>query len=122
MPLMEGECRSVVAETDRPGSYAVTWRTQDGAVAAGKLVLDSTALRLESGAPRGRRSALTLRYEDLAAVEMARRPEERILDRPTALVTRAERPLLALAAVDGPGALHELVERLADAIASAARG
>ena len=109
------------SDTDRPGSYAVTWRGADGAVAAGKLVLGPTALHLESGARRGRRSVLTLRYEDLAAVEMARRQEERILGRPTALVTRAERPPLAVAAVDGPGALHELVERLADAIAGAAR-
>ena len=112
----------MLSDTGRAGSYAVTWREADGAVTAGKLVLGSTALHFESGGPRGRRSAQILRYEDLAAVGMARRQEERIAGRPTALVTRAERAPLAVAAVDGPGALHELVERIADAIASAAGG
>jgi hypothetical protein len=121
----EGSGRRVLrvrSEPDGSRSYAVTWREPDGAVRAGKLELRPNALHLASGTPRRRRSEQTLRYADLSAVEMTRRPSERIHGRPTAMIKRPGRAPLAVAAISGPGALHELVERLADAIWSAARG
>jgi len=95
-----------------PRSYAVVWREGEGPVRAGELVLGPTSLRLETGAPRERLSAQSLRYEELASVATAP-PAQRIRGRPTAVVERHGRDRLAIAAVDGLGAAHEIVERLA---------
>ena len=96
-------------------SYAVIWRTGNGPVNAGKLVLGTSGFNLETGAPGGRLSAQRIRYADLAAVEKAT-PAERLHGRPTTIVTRKERVPLAICALDGPGSAHELGERLAEAL------
>jgi hypothetical protein len=103
----------------REASYAVIWREAAGPLWAGKLVLGPTELRLESGAPRGRLATRTLRYADLSAVETTRLPEERIHGRPTVLVKRTGKAPLAIATVESPGSLHEVAERLVDAVAGA---
>ena len=95
-----------------PRSYAVVWREGEGPVQAGELVLGPTSLRLETGARRERLSAQSLRYEELVSVGTAP-PDQRIRGRPTAVVERHRRDRLAIAAVDGLGAVHEIVERLA---------
>jgi hypothetical protein len=96
-------------------SYAVIWRTGDGPVSAGKLVLGTVGFRLETGAPGGRLSALLIRYADLASVEKAT-SAERLHGRPTSVVRRKERAPLAICALDWPGSAHELGERLAEAL------
>lgn len=84
---------------------------------AGKLLLGHTGLRLESGAPRWRLSAQSIRYADIAGVETAHRGTDRIHGRPTAVVRRRRGTPLAITSVDGPGSLRELVERLSRAVA-----
>jgi hypothetical protein len=111
--------RSAAARLFSVQSYAVIWREAAGPLRAGKLILGPAELRLESGAPRGLLSARTLRYAGLSSVEMTRLPEERIHGRPTVLVKRAGKAPLAIATVESPGSLHEVVERLADAVAGA---
>jgi hypothetical protein len=95
-----------------PRSYAVVWREGEGPVQAGELVLGPTSLRLETGARRERLSTKSLRYEELVSVGTAP-PGQRIHGRPTAVVERHRRDRLAIATVDGLGAVHEIVERLA---------
>jgi hypothetical protein len=96
-------------------SYAVIWRTGDGPISPGKLVLGATSFRLETGAPGGRSTTEGIRYADLASVEKAS-SSQRIHGRPTTLVRRLEREPLAIAALDGPGTAHEIAERLARAV------
>ena len=72
-------------------SFAVIWRTGNGPVSAGKLVLGTVGFRLATGAPGGRRSAMLIRYADLASVEKAT-AVERLHGRPTSIVRRKERP------------------------------
>lgn len=98
-------------------SYAVIWRSGDGPVKAGKLVLGPTSFHLETGKPGGRISAQRIRYADLASVDMAM-PPERLHGRPTTVVRRPRREPLAISAVDGLGSAHEIVERLARALPS----
>lgn len=97
-------------------SYAVTWREADGLVRAGKLTLGPGCLRLEGGTARGRLSAQKILFSDLAVIETSRDPAKRIGGRPTILLWRSNRPLLAIACIDDPGSLHELAERLRQAI------
>lgn len=99
------------ADTMFRKSYAVLWQEGDGAVSAGKLMLSTSSLRLESGIGSGRTTARVFRYDDLSAVETAR-PAERLRSRPTALVKRKGKEPLAIAAVDGMGSVREIVERL----------
>ena len=91
------------------------WRTGNGPVSAGKLVLGTTGFQLETGAPGGRLSAQRIRYADLASVEKAT-AAERLHGRPTTVVRRRERAPLAICALDGPGSAHELGEQLAGAL------
>ncbi len=98
-------------------SYAVIWRSGDGPIRPGKLVLAPVSLQVEAGTPGGQLSALRIRYADVASVEKAT-PGERIHGRPTMLVRRREREPLSIAALDGPGSAHELMERLSRALTS----
>ena len=93
-------------------SYAVLWREGDGPVCAGKLVLGSSSLRLETGTGRTRATSMVFRYAELATVGSAA-PVDRIRSRPTAILERRERDRLTIAAVDGVGSLREIVEQLA---------
>jgi hypothetical protein len=105
------------ARGEQARSYAVIWRSGEGPVTPGKLVLAPTGLELETGAPGGRLSALRIRYADVDSVEKAA-PGERLRGRPTTLVRRASREPLAIATLDRPGAAHEVAERLSQALAS----
>ena len=93
-------------------SYAVIWRTGDGPIRPGKLVLEAASFRLETGSPDGRSTTEGIRYADLASVEKAS-STQRIRGRPTTLVQRRERETVAIAALDSPGTAHEIAERLA---------
>ena len=103
----------MTSRSDHPRrSYAVIWRSGDGPIRPGKLVLGPASLRLETGSPGGRSSTEGIRYADLASVEKAP-SAQRIHGRPTTLVRRREREPVAIAALDGPGTAHEIAERLA---------
>lgn len=102
-------------------TYAVTWREADGPLRAGKLALGSTGLRLEGGTARGHLSSQRILYNDLSEIETARDPAVRIGGRPTIMVKRPGRSPLAIACVDNPGCLHELAERLRQALVDTVR-
>lgn len=99
---------------DRPPSYAVIWRTGQGPVRPGKLVLEATRLRLETGKPGGRSTIEGILYTDLVSIESAP-ASERIHGHPTTLVGRTGREPLAIAALDSPGSAHEIAMLLAGA-------
>lgn len=92
-------------------SYAVLWQDGEGPVSAGKLVLGPASLRLETGSGRSRASSQVVRYAELASVGNAA-PADRLRSRPTAVLDRSGRDRLAIAAIDGTGSVHEIVERL----------
>jgi len=100
-------------------SYAVTWREADGPLRAGKLTLGSRGLRLEGGTARGHLSSQRILYND--QIEIARDPAVRIGGRPTIVMKRPGRSPLAIACVDNPGCLHELAERLRQALVHTVR-
>ena len=111
----------MTTSSDQPRrSYAVIWRTGDGPVSPGKLVLGVTSFRLETGAPSGRSTTEGIRYADLDSIENAS-AAQRIHGRPTTLVKRLEREPVAIAALDGPGSAHEIAEQLARAVQETAR-
>jgi hypothetical protein len=116
---MRSARRAAIVQRMQP-TYAVIWREGDGPVNAGKLVLGATGLTLECGARDGRSTTRSLRYDDIAVVESARRPAQRIRSRPTSLIQRRDREPLAIAALDGLGVAREILERLAGAIRRAA--
>lgn len=107
-------------ESSQPRSYAVTWRDGNQPVRNGKLSLGLRGLRFEGGTARGRLSTQAILYGDLAAIETARRPSERIGGRPTLLLMRMERAQLAVTCFENPGCLREIAERLGQAIADTA--
>ncbi|HEU4449028.1 MAG TPA: hypothetical protein VFR63_03460 [Gaiellaceae bacterium] len=90
-------------------SYAVVWRGPDGVAQPGRLTIARNAVRLEGG--RGRLSALTVPYADLAAVRMASYGE-RVGGRPTLVLQRGRGAPVRVAAVGDPGSLAEVLERL----------
>ncbi|MGH3011503.1 MAG: hypothetical protein ACRDLZ_06305 [Gaiellaceae bacterium] len=98
--------------------YAVIWRTGHGPIKPGKLVLGASSFLLETGAPGGRSTTEGIRYADLESVEAAT-SAQRLRGRPTTLVARPARELLAIATLDGPGSAHEIAERLARVVRSA---
>lgn len=101
-------------------SYAVLWQVGDGPVSAGKLVLGSTSLLLETGRGPDRASSQVVRYAELSSVANAA-PTERLRSWPTAVVDRRGRDPLAIAAIDGMGSLREIVERLTAALSAGTR-
>jgi hypothetical protein len=99
-------------------TYAVVWRDPSGVSQPGRLTLGSKALRFEGG--RGRLSARTLAYGDVARARVATLAE-RVGGRPTlVLERRAGRPPVRIAGVGGPGAVPELLDRLTPLVAGAA--
>lgn len=96
-------------------SYAVTWLEQGSGLRAGKLTVEPTGLRLESGGPHGRLAETSVRYRDIAGAEVARTPGERLGGRPTVLVRRHRRPPLAIAGLNGYAS--EIVDDIEAALA-----
>jgi hypothetical protein len=101
-------------------SYAVTWRERGGRARAGKLTLGPSSVRLEAGEPCGSLVRTALRYADIAAAEVVRRPDERIHGRPTVVLRRRSGPPLYVAALNGAGFASELVDEVQTAVAKRA--
>jgi hypothetical protein len=101
-----------MAGQGRGESYAAIWREPDGAIARGKVVLDSDRLRLEGAAGEGRLSRRELPYTELVGVRVGRGSGERLNDRPTLVLERASAPPLHLDVL-GAGMLFELADLLA---------
>ena len=98
-------------------SYAVTWSEDGGPLFAGSLEVAGTHLSLAGTARFARESQQRVRYAELADVRMERRPERRLMGRPTLVVERRDGTHLRLSTLSGGGMLNEIAERV-----SAARG
>jgi hypothetical protein len=91
--------------------YAVTWSRPGGPVFAGRLELRDDVVVL-----RGAAGSEHVRYEDVRGVRRARTLAERVRGR-TSIVLELAAGELSIASFDQPGALNEVVERLAAAAA-----
>jgi len=92
-------------------SFAVVWSESAGPVRAGKLVLETGALRFEGpgdGAPFVHR----VYYEDIESVFVGRGNGDRLAGRPALVLDRAVGGRLRIGSVNGVGVLTELASRL----------
>ena len=87
-------------------AYAVVWSENGGPPRAGSLELGDGSLGF-SGPPRRE-----LPYGDVADVRIDRRPTFRLAGRPTLVLESRAGDTFRIASLDGPGTLHELLERL----------
>jgi len=94
-------------------SYAVLWRGPEERVYAGKLEFHRASLRLEGVDPEGRVAIADTPYDELRGVQVTRRREDRLQGRPALVIERRDGSQLSIASVDSPGAMNELVDRLA---------
>lgn len=95
--------------------YAVTWHEPRRAPYAGTLSIGVRSLRFEGASSHGRPLGLTIPFSDLAAVRVARRPEDRVAGRPVLVLERRTGSSVHVATLGHPGALHELADRLRSA-------
>lgn len=94
-------------------SYAVLWSEPEQPVRAGKLELESNALRFEGS--RGMRSSRHVHrvfYEDIESVHVGRSRFERLAGRPALVLRLAVGGPLRIGSVQGAGVLSELAEQL----------
>ena len=92
-------------------SYAVIWCDGGGPVHAGKLVFGHDTLRLE-GSSRRHETSQAIRYKHLGGERFSSVPE-RLRGLPTLLVEHGDGLRLAIASLEGPGAIRELASQLA---------
>jgi hypothetical protein len=84
-------------------SYAVYWNEGSGVRHAGRFDLEPGYGQLVGQAKNGTRTRIRVLFADIASV---RYRSGRLS------VERREQPALEIGSVDGPGALHELADRL----------
>jgi len=102
------------ARAASPRSYAAVWREGDGPTFTGKVELGATAVRFAGSAPQdGRVYVRELQYGSLAAVRIARAPEERLAERPTLVLECRTGGAIRVVGLNGVGLVGELAELLA---------
>jgi hypothetical protein len=89
-------------------TYGVVWREGASQLAAGKLELLASGVRLE-----GREGSREIPYGGVSGVHVGRRPEERIDGRPSIVLERFGGPAVTIATVAQPSLVGEIAERLA---------
>lgn len=87
-------------------SYAVTW-TEGSSRFVGHAMLTDRVLRLEGRDESGREGRRTIRFDQIAGLELRRRNGDRNL-----AVEIADDDELLIASLDRPGSLGELSDRL----------
>lgn len=87
-------------------THAVVW-SSDGTRSAGRL--ESFPDRFELV---GRDRRLTLRFSDLTDVSIARDRGDRLLGMPVLTLQRSAGDPVRIAALEGPGLLHDLAARI----------
>jgi len=87
-------------------THAVVWSNGEGRF-SGKLEAFSDRFELV-----GRDRRLTLRFRDLTTVLIARGRGDRLLGMPVLALEREGEGLVRIAALEGPGLLHDLAERV----------
>src|SRR5260221_844232 len=91
-------------------THAVVW-SSEGSRCAGKLESFSDRFELV-----GRDRRLTLRFCDLIAVSIARSRGDRLLGMPVLALHRRAGEAVRIAALEGPGLLHDLSATLANGL------
>jgi hypothetical protein len=89
-------------------TYGVVWREGASELAAGKLELLASGVRLE-----GRDGSRDIPYGGVSGVHVGRRPEERIDGRQSIVLERFGSPPVTIATVAQPSLVGEIAERLA---------
>jgi hypothetical protein len=89
-------------------TYAVIWSANDEPDRTGGLELTEEEIKL-SGADATR----ALRYEDLSSLHIERSAPARHPWEPTLVLVTRKGDRVAVGSLEGPGALHELAERVA---------
>jgi hypothetical protein len=92
--------------------YGVVWREGTFPPATGALELLPHELRLD-GLADSRPTARKIPYDGLVGVRVGRSPRERIDGRPTVILERRTGLPITITTVAQPGAVGEIVERLA---------
>jgi hypothetical protein len=87
-------------------SYAVVWQNGTG-VDSGRLEPGAAGLRLI-----GREHVLTVPYDALADVRIARRADDRIRGLPVLVLRRHEGDAVLVASLEGASVLRELMEHI----------
>jgi hypothetical protein len=93
-------------------THAVVWSSDDGRF-SGRLEAFSDRFELV-----GRDRRLTLPFADVKAVSIARSRGDRLLGMPVLALEREGGGLVRIAALEGPGLLHDLVDRVEQARAN----
>ncbi len=93
----------------RSTGYAAVWQ-DGGPVMAGRILLDTSALRFE-GAGRGREASRRIAYAAIAASRLGRAPADRVSGRPALVLELSDGETIRIATPE-VGALHELAEAL----------
>jgi hypothetical protein len=101
-------------------TYAVVWSENGGPRYAGSLELADRCLTLSGTANGALESRRRLAYCELAEPRVERHPEARLAGRPTLVLEHREAGPVRVVSLEGTGALHELLERIAEARGKAA--
>lgn len=96
-------------------TYAVAWREDSQPRYAGRLELTARSLDLAGTAAAARESRRRIFYEELVRVQVERERREGRENRPALVLVCRNGTRLEITPVAGPGALHELTERVAAA-------
>jgi hypothetical protein len=89
-------------------SYGVVWRAGEAPVAAGKLELLPTVLRLE-----GREGLREIPYDEIARVRIGRSSADRLEGRPSVVLERRDGDPVTISTVAQANLVGEIAERLA---------
>ena len=90
------------------------WREPSGQTYLGRLTLGPRTLRLEGREPDGPAVDRQIGYEEVQGLRIGGHGPDRLDDRPTLVLERADGPYLIASAGMGAGIIQELLERLAD--------
>ena len=94
-------------------SYAVIWRRPKGPIYAGRVELEQSTVRFEGTSPgRARGHVGTIPIEAIQSATVSRDRGSRLRDLPTLILELRGAAPIQVAAVDGPGKLLELTERV----------
>jgi hypothetical protein len=86
--------------------YAVVW-SSNGDSSSGRLEVLGDRFELH-----GRNRSLSVPFQDLTSVSIARGRMDRLLGLPVLALSLHGRPPLRIASLEGAGSLHELVDRI----------
>jgi hypothetical protein len=97
---------------DMDATYAISWRQDDGSLGTGRLELGSSGVTIE-GRNEGMPVRFELPYQDVCSMRLVRANGGRLLGLPTLVLDLMGGETISIASIAVPGAVLEIVERLA---------